>query len=116
MSYFRKFSLVLALLLTASLCSGCSGAGKKIQGVIITGQNNHNWPVSHLAIKNTLENSGLFAMDVAVSPAPGEDMSGFQVDFGKYDLVVLDYNGDSWSEPMKAAFLEYVNNGVGVVV
>ena len=116
MSYFRKFSLVLALLLTASLCSGCSGAGKKIQGVIITGQNNHNWPVSHLAIKNTLENSGLFTMDVAVSPASGEDMSGFQVDFGKYDLVVLDYNGDSWSEPMKAAFLEYVNNGGGVVV
>ncbi len=55
-------------------------------------------------------------MDVAVSPAAGEDMSGFNVDFSKYKLVVLDYNGDPWSEQMNAAFLDFVKNGGGVVV
>ena len=94
----------------------CTNAKKPIHGVIITGQNNHNWPVSHQAIKMTLENSGLFSLDVAVSPKQGEDMSSFAVDFSKYRLVVLDYNGDSWSADMNASFMDYVNDGGGVVV
>ena len=94
----------------------CANARKPIQGVIITGQNNHNWPVSHQAIKMTLENSGLFSLDVAVSPKQGEDMSEFALDFSKYKLVVLDYNGDNWSAKMNAAFMDYVRGGGGVVV
>ena len=94
----------------------CANAKKPIQGVIITGQNNHNWPVSHQALKMTLENSGLFRLDLAVSPKEGEDMKDFAVDFSKYKLVVLDYNGDNWSAEMNAAFMKYVQNGGGVVV
>lgn len=94
----------------------CSAAKKPIPGVIITGQNNHNWPVSHQAIKMTLENSGLFSLDVALSPGQGEDMKDFSVDFSKYQLVVLDYNGDSWSAAMNAAFLNYVRHGGSVVI
>ena len=89
---------------------------KPIAGVIITGQNNHNWPVSSEALKRTLENSGLFRMDVAVSPKEGGDMSGFSVDFSRYRFVVLDYNGDSWPEEMQEAFLKFVTRGGGVIV
>ena len=105
---------VLTILFLVTLCSAC--AREPIQGVIITGQNNHNWPVSHKAIKMILENSRLFKVDIAVSPAAGEDMSSFDVDFSKYAFVFLDYNGDSWPEKMNTAFLEYVKNGGGVVV
>ena len=104
----------IGLTLMSALLTACGS--KPIQGVIITGQNNHNWPVSHQAIKMTLENSGLFKMDVAISPAAGEDMSGFDVDFSKYQFVFLDYNGDPWSEKMNEAFLDFVKNGGGVVV
>ena len=72
--------------------------------------------MSHQAIKMTLENSGLFSLEVAVSPKQGEDMSNFSVDFSKYKLVVLDYNGDSWSDAMNSAFMDYVRSGGGVVV
>ncbi|MBO4230818.1 MAG: ThuA domain-containing protein, partial [Bacteroidales bacterium] len=105
---------VLTILFLVTLCSAC--AREPIQGVIITGQNNHNWPVSHKAIKMILENSRLFKVDIAVSPAAGEDMSSFDVDFSKYAFVFLDYNGDPWPEKMNTAFLEYVKNGGGVVV
>lgn len=105
---------VLTILFLVTLCSAC--AREPIQGVIITGQNNHNWPVSHKAIKMILENSRLFKVDIAVSPAAGEDMSSFDVDFSKYAFVFLDYNGDSWPEKMNTAFLEYVKNGGGVLV
>ena len=94
----------------------CVNAQETIHGIIITGQNNHNWPVSHQAIKMTLENSGLFSLEVAVSPKQGEDMSNFSVDFSMYKLVVLDYNGDSWSDAMNSVFMDYVRSGGGVVV
>ena len=104
--------------LTAVLCASLffSCTPKPIQGVIITGQNNHNWPVSSEAIRMTLDNSGLFKTDIAVSPSAGEDMSSFSVDFSRYKFVVLDYNGDDWPETMQKAFLEYVDNGGGVIV
>ncbi len=109
----KHFLLTLAVLLSANFCAN---AKQPLRGVIITGQNNHNWEVSHRAIKMILENSGLFSLDVAVSPKQGEDMKNFSVDFGKYKLVVLDYNGDSWSAEMNAAFVKYVRKGGGVVV
>lgn len=111
---FRDKSFLAAAL--ACVLSLFSCAKEPIDGVIITGQNNHNWPVSHIALQKILDGSGMFKMDLAVLPPAGEDMTGVSVDFGKYKVVVLDYNGDSWPEPMREAFLEYVNKGGGVVV
>ena len=106
--------LLGGIIIPAAILSACTS--KPLEGVIITGQNNHNWPVSSEAIKLTLENSGMFSVDMAVSPPAGEDMSSFSVDFNKYKFVVLDYNGDSWPESMNQAFLEYVRGGGGVII
>ena len=89
---------------------------KPIKTVLITGQNNHNWPVSHPALQQIMQDSGRFTVDLAISPAPGEDFSNFNVDFSKYDLVVLDYNGDPWNDSMKQGFLDFVQGGGGVVI
>lgn len=37
-------------------------------------------------------------------------------DFGSFDVVVLNYNGRNWPEPMRQAFSKYVGGGGGVVV
>jgi len=115
MNHFKLFVAILSVVALIS-CKGGDSAAPCYNTVIITGQNNHNWPVSHVALQKILENSGLFKVDIAQSPAAGEDMSSFTVDFSCYDLVVLDYNGDSWNDAMNAAFLDFVNNGGGVVV
>lgn len=101
----------------AFILSSCFASEKKTLSVLlVTGQNNHNWQVSHLAIQQIMQNSGKFAVDFAVSPKAGADMSGFVLDFTPYDLVVLDYNGDAWPEETNKRFLEYVKKGGGVVV
>lgn len=92
------------------------GQDNKIKVLIVTGQSYHNWEVSHLAIKQVLENSGLFAVNLAISPEAGKIMSNFNPDFASYQLVVLDYNGDRWPEGTEKSFLEFVENGGGVVV
>lgn len=93
-----------------------SFAMNPIQTLIITGQNNHNWPVSSVVIKQILENSGLFTVTVAVSPEKGGDMSPFVLDFSPYSLVVVDYNGDAWPEQTKRNFEEYAKQGGGIVI
>lgn len=105
--FFVVFSLLLACTVSAR---------KPIKTLLITGQNNHNWQVSHVVLKQILENSCRFDVDFAISPEQGKDMSGFVLDFSSYQLVVLDYNGDSWPEETNRRFLEYVQNGGGVVI
>ncbi len=108
----RLFSLLL--LITVAISSACSH--QPIKALIISGQNNHNWQVSHQVLQTILNNSTLFEADIALTPAAGEDMSTFRPNFSDYDVVVLDYNGDRWSEQTDAAFLEYVQAGGGVVI
>lgn len=88
----------------------------KIKALIVTGQSNHNWKVSHVAIKQILENSGLFAVDVALSPKVGKLMSNFKPNFIGYQLVVIDYNGDRWPEETEESFLNYAIKGGGIVI
>lgn len=93
-----------------------SCAQKKIDVLVISGQNNHNWPVSNVVLQQILNQSGLFAADVALTPEAGGDMSTFVPDFSKYDAVVMDYNGDDWPEATRNAFVEFVRNGGGLVI
>ena len=113
--------IIISLLLAVSVvflpgCQTDQSSDAELSALIVTGQNNHNWQASSPVLKDILENSGLFAVDIATSPAAGEDMSGFNPTFSDYDVVVLDYTGDAWSETTKTAFLDYVNQGGGVVV
>jgi type 1 glutamine amidotransferase len=84
--------------------------------LIITGQNNHNWQVSSPILKQILDETRLFSSEIVTTPEKGGDMTKFDPDFSKYKLVVLDYNGDSWSDKTNTAFVDYVRNGGGVVI
>ena len=107
--------LIFAGLLTVfNACQKQNGAAYK--ALIVTGQNNHHWKSSSPILKDLLEQTGLFSAEIAQSPDKGGDMNTFNPEFSKYNVVVIDYNGDSWSEKTKSAFVDYVNNGGGVVV
>ena len=113
----RFFAIIIsALLLAAVATMPVLAKSPKLKALIVSGQNNHNWPVSHKALKLILDNSGLFTADIVLTAKAGGDMSQFRPDFDKYDVVVLDYNGDRWPAETDAAFLRYVQNGGGVVV
>jgi HEAT repeat protein/type 1 glutamine amidotransferase len=93
-----------------------SASSNNIKALLVTGQNNHDWRTSSSALKQMLEDTGLFEVTQAVSPAKGKSMDGFLPDFASYQLVVLDYSGDEWSQAAKTAFVDYVRSGGGVVV
>lgn len=103
-------------LLLGVLVAGVATAAPPLKALVVDGQNGHDWKSTTPVLKKLLEQTGLFAVDVATSPPKKADMSGFKPNFADYNVVVLNYQGDSWPEETKKAFVEYVENGGGVVV
>lgn len=113
MKRLNKF--IIFVIAAVVLTAGCTKeTGYKT--LIITGQNNHDWQSSSPVLKKILDETGMFSCEIAETPAAGGDMSTFNPDFSSYKLVVLDYNGDSWSDKTKSAFIDYMKNGGGLVV
>ena len=103
-----------------------AAAADKLKALIVDGQNNHDWKATTPELKAVLEASGRFTVDVATAPAkPGKGqpadaykaaMAAFKPEFGKYDVVVSNYNGDPWGAEARAALDGFVKAGGGLVV
>jgi len=127
------------LLLTAFAAAGTAAhaAAPRIRVLLIDGQNNHGaWPQTSQVIKTVLEQSGRF--DVTISRTPPDDgrkpnygapqptvedmpaelqeaWARWRPDFSKADVVISNYNGVLWPEPVREAFEAFVREGGGFV-
>ncbi|HEX4129257.1 MAG TPA: ThuA domain-containing protein [Pirellulales bacterium] len=109
-----RFAAVVGFGLIASVAEAAQRP--HYRAVVIDGQGDHDWQATTPSLKHHLEDSQIFTVDVATTPPKGHDMRGFQPNFGAYRLVVLNYNGQPWPEATKAAFVNFVEGGGGVVV
>ena len=113
---------------------GGGASGDKIKVLIVDGQNNHNWQQTTPLLREMLEKSGRFTVDVATTPparprgrgrgigggenaagAAVADMSTFHPKFSDYQVVVSNYNGERWPSDTEKAFEEFVAGGGGFV-
>lgn len=134
----KHFACIL-LLLPALLAQSQS---KTIRTLIVDGQNNHDqWPKLTYMMKQYLEETGKFSVDVKRSRYTwkGDDFikdfpiagvgntesleksktdPDFRPDFSKYDLVVINFgwNAAPWPGETKADFEKFMKNGGGMVV
>ncbi len=85
--------------------------------MLLTGQSNqyHDWTRSSPLVKTYLEQTGLFKVDVVTTPPAGADMAGFAPKFSDYAAIVIVYEGAEWPATTKAAFVNYMKNGGGLV-
>lgn len=134
----KKISLIFSLVLIGSLTL----AQKPIKTLIVDGQNNHvQWPKITFMMKQYLEESGRFIVDVkrsaytwqgeefiaaypidGVSKTESKEKSqtdpNFKPDFSKYDLVVVNFgwNAAPWPTETQKALEKFVSKGGGLVV
>ncbi len=135
----KPFSAILAASLILALPSA---AAEKLKALIVDGQNNHAvWPKSTVMMKQYLEASGLFDVDVertrfisnykreeswlphagagekegTEKPVPDPD---FSPDFSKYDIVVSNFGfgAADWPGQTRRNLENYMKNGGGLVV
>ena len=114
----QRLSLRWMGILAVMSLSVVSLAAASIRTLIVEGQSNaaHNMAAGTVEMKKILESAGLFSVEIATTPAKGQDMSGFKPNFSAYNLVVLNYDGDSWAADTEAAFVKYMQGGGGLVV
>lgn len=118
----KEYITKIVGVLTVCLCSlymqpsNAQSQKEKIKLLIIDGQNNHsNWPQTTQLMKSYLEETGLFAVDIATTPPVGKDMRNFKPLFSNYKAVVLNYNGDAWPKDTNDALESFIGNGGGMV-
>lgn len=119
-----KFTvLVLIVLLVQESLS--AAPAKKLSVLIVDGMNNHDWQRGTRLIKEILEGSGRFTVNVSTSPpkgAPQSQWDQWRPAFSNYDAVVNNFNGGyrptdtRWPPEVETAFVNYVTNGGGVVM
>jgi type 1 glutamine amidotransferase len=103
----------MTLLFTALSGADPDPVDGPIPVLIVTGENNHDWKYTTPRIRQSLEETGRFTVDVTEKPAQGlADAKAL----AKYQVIVLDYNGPRWGEPAESNFLAAVAGGTGVSV
>jgi len=108
-------SLVVGLVLATAVSAQGT---KKIPLLVIDGQNNHDWAATSAEIIATLKQTGRF--DVTVSTSPGkkatkEEWAAWRPDFSKARVVLSNYNGQPWPDPVKKGYTAFIENGGGGV-
>lgn len=110
-------ALILALAGAAIATGGMTAdAANPIRVLIVDGQNNHDWKSTTPVMKRILEDSGVFAVQVATSAPEKGDLSGFKPDFAAFEVVLMNYTGDSWPAETQQALEQYMRGGGGMVV
>ncbi|WP_066219999.1 ThuA domain-containing protein [Formosa haliotis] len=135
----RIVFLLLSVCLSTSAFSNAE-VKKKIKVLIVDGQNNHDvWPKSTIMMKQYLEETGLFKVDIlrtrflnksekykdwlplanladGIEGKPKADPD-FNPKFSKYDVVISNfgYKAAPWPEETQKNFEAYVKNGGGFV-
>ncbi|MDQ8198946.1 ThuA domain-containing protein [Pelagicoccus enzymogenes] len=138
-----KFFVSTLSLLAAFILAGCaSQKAEPLRALIVDGQNNHGvWPKSTVMMKQYLEETGLFSVDIDRTrylwrgeqylpeyalqdgveresldePKPDPE---FKPDFSQYDLVISNFGwkAAAWPEETRTALETFLANGGGLVV
>lgn len=127
-------TLILSLVL-----AGSAFAQEKSKILIVDGQNNHDYRKMTPFMKEQLEKSGLFTVDVSTTPpAPPKKPLGeppeqtaerekkvadlkdqwakWRPNFKDYKVVLSNYNGERWPDDVEKSFEAYVKGGGGFYV
>ena len=109
---------ILLLAILSALPALAEGPAKtaKIQTLLITGQNRHDWRAVSPVLRQTLEDTGRFEVRIIE-----EFRGGTEEMLAPYDLVVLNYDNKRlpelrWGETAEKALVDHVKRGKGLVI
>jgi type 1 glutamine amidotransferase len=116
----RNATLV-AFCATAFLVGLPAKAAGPIRVMLLDGESDgpyHKWQATTPVLKKQLDETGLFQTDVVTAPPADGDFSKFKPEFGKYQVVVFNYNApdERWPADVKASFEKYMKDGGGLVL
>ena len=108
--------LLTTLLLFAAGAALSADEPAKIKVLIIDGQHNHAWRDTTAFLKEALESTGRFAVDVSSNIKPNDKPGRvptvpFPPDLTKYEVAISNYNGQPWPAEFRKELAERVQAG-----
>jgi len=115
-----KKAVLGVLVIAVCLLTLPASAAAPVRVMILDGESGgtyHNWRVTTQVLKKELDEVGLFEVDLVTAPPADGDFSSFRPDWGKYKVIVFNYDAPSerWPAELKASFESYMRNGGGMV-
>ena len=114
-----KRHLLVFVACTLSLLPLTADAADKLRLLIVDGQNNHNWKGTTPILQEFLTRSSRFEVSVATTPpskSPADSWNSFRPKFSDFQVVLSNYNGELWPEPVRKDLEKYVGDGGGLVI
>jgi len=107
-----KKILLGVLSIAVFLLSIAARAAAPVRVMILDGESGgtyHNWRVTTQVLKRELDEVGLFEVEVVTAPPADGDFSKFRPHWGKYDVIVFNYDApdERWPAELKASFENY---------
>lgn len=122
LEHAMKRALASIIFVALVFCALTSVGQTRIRVMLLDGQNNHDWKATSPVMKKALDEAGLFATTIVTAPPIGSpEFAAFTPDFGRYQVVVMNYNngitGDApdWPAHLKTSFEQFVTNGGGFI-
>jgi len=125
---FPALLLGCAALVQVVAAESPADRGDKLRVLIVDGNNPyHDWQKTSPLLKQILEGSGRFTVDIATAPVPEGyksltnappppvDNSSFRPRFAEYDVVLGNYVGPRWPAETEREFVAFVTGGGGFV-
>jgi len=84
---------------------------RKLQALMLSGQNNHDWHATTPRLRDILEGTGRFEVRVNEEPKGCGPET-----FAPYDVIISNYNGPRWGDRTEQALLDSVRGGKGLVI
>lgn len=84
------------------------------QILLVSGQNNHDWSETNAMLLGVMKEVDSFNTTISLTPPKGSDSlvwNNWDPDFASYDVVLIDYNGEMWPQPIRERFEAYINGG-----
>ena len=109
-------SLLTPLFLLAISSAVLADEPAKIKVLIIDGQHNHAWRDTTAFLKDALESTGRFTVDVSSNLKPNDKPGRvpsvpFPPDLSNYQVAISNYNGQPWPADFRSEFAERVRAG-----
>jgi uncharacterized protein len=113
-------AIVVAIGAAVVAAAAASHAQAPIRVMLLDGESGgpyHRWQVTTPVLKKVLDETRRFSVDVVTAPAASGTLQSFTPQFGRYAVVVLNYDApdDRWPAALKSAFEAYVRDGGGLV-
>src|SRR5688572_1647459 len=126
--YIMAMKRILVASFVAAIAIGAAAASPRrpllapapITVMLLDGESGgayHDWKRVTPALKQILDETGLFAVTVVTAPAATGELTTFAPEFDKYQVVVMNYDApdERWPASLKTTFEQYMLKGGGLV-